>query len=128
MSFPGLDYPNIPAHLGDPAGGTVAFFKFRRAGELIGVDAVDSAGLAAGSPSYGLFLQNGGTAGTGTTVISNTIRGTLGWDAGQKYAFTLSTTKFAAGSILKAVQSDENGATTPNLTLFVDAITGGYQT
>ena len=60
---------------------------------------------------FQLTLRNGGTAGTATQNISDTIGGTAGWSGLKPVAFTINDPVVEAGEVVELVY-DENGVAT----------------
>ncbi len=107
------DAKSVSFSLGDPTADLTAMaFKFPANGRVTGGYVVDNLGLATGTTNhYTVQLINGGAAGAGTAAITEALRGTSGWVAGQLYAFSTVTganAVFAAGDICN-VKYDETG-------------------
>lgn len=71
--------------------------------------------LAANTANYvNISLENGGTAGTGTTAMGGTAGGTAGWTANtpQEISITAGSGKLTAGQWLN-VSYDEEGTVAP---------------
>lgn len=63
-------------------------------------------------------LLNGGTAGTGTTAITDTVGGTAGWTALKPEEFTISEGTLEEDEVV-CLKYDENGTVTPGVPIVV---------
>jgi len=79
---------------------------------ILSASAVTADDVAAATDNYfTVALQNGGTAGTGTTAVAAAIGGTVGWTGLLPKAFTVSANELTAGQVLN-VAYDETGTGT----------------
>lgn len=99
----------------DPAADeTYAFFKVPTGRQFTILSACAMVPNDVGASTANYFtvaLQNGGTAGTGTTAVAAAIGGTAGWTGMVPKDFTLTTDELTAGQVLK-VAYDETGSGT----------------
>jgi hypothetical protein len=75
---------------------------------------------------YSVSLENGGTAGTGTTAIGGTAGGTAGWVANtpQEITITSGSGDLTAGQWLNASYDEEGTVAPGNLTVCIEFVDG----
>ena len=125
--FQGLDYKSVVVNLDyDPAADDVLpLWRVPLDATIMGAYATMTNALAANGTNYfSLTLRNGGSAGTATTALSNTIGGTAGWAALVPTQFTLSTDTVGKGDLLQLVYDEEGTGTFTALQIQLDLVYG----
>ncbi len=131
MMFGYDDIKAISVHVGDPTEDrVVSLWRAPMACEILSAYVVDSKTLAAGTANYWEgHLENGGTAGTGTTAITANLGGTAaggtapGWTANTPQAYTVSEGTLASGEWVN-LDYDETGTVTPDITIIMNVVYG----
>lgn len=125
--FQGNDYKSVIVNLDyDPAADDVIpLWRVPLDATIMGAYATMTNALAAnGSNYFSLTLRNGGTAGTATTSISNTIGGTAGWPALVPQVFTVSADEIKAGELVQLVYDEEGTGTFTAVHIQLDVVYG----
>lgn len=125
--FQAMDHKSIVISLNyDPAADDIIpLWKAPARATIMAAYATMTNALAANGTNYfSLTLRNGGTAGTATTSISNTIGGTVGWSALVPAAFTMSADEVAAGECVQLVYDEEGTGTFTSMVVQLDVIYG----
>ena len=125
--FQAMDPKSIVIPLGyDPAADDIIpLWKAPAKATIVAAYATMTNALAANGTNYfSLTLRNGGTAGTATTSISNTIGGTAGWSALLPKAFTMSSDEVAAGECVQLDYNEEGTGTFTSMVVQLDIVYG----
>lgn len=125
--FQGNDYKSVIVNLDyDPAADDVIpLWRVPLDATIMGAYATMTNALAANGTNYfSLTLRNGGTAGTATTAISDTIGGTAGWSALVPTEFTMSADEIGAGELVQLVYDEEGTGTFTAVHIQLDVVYG----
>ena len=84
-------------------------------------------GLAAGTAAYlSVSLENGGTAGTGTTDLGGTVGGTVGWsdNVPQSFLPAAGSGRLTEGQVLVVDWAETGGIAPKGLAVTIDYVHG----
>ena len=110
----------------DPAADDVMpIFRAPKACEIKAAYATVANAVAASTSDYfSVALRNGGSAGTGTTVIAAAVGGTPGWSALVPKTWSISEGTLATGDLVQLVYDETGTATFGQLTVQLEVVYG----